>query len=386
MVTFDPEYLDLLRQWRCDIHQNPEFGFEEYRTSQLVTERLREFGLTVVEGIGGTGVVGVLKQGESDRAIMLRADMDALRIHEAPTTPLVYASSKPGLMHACGHDGHTTMLLGAAGILAKEGGFDGTIYFVFQPAEEWGRGMLAMLDDGLLERFPADEAYGLHNSPGLPIGQFETCPGPFKSAEDGFQIRVKGKGGHSARPHLGNDALVAAAAIICSLQTIVSRTINPAETAVLSCTNLEMAGTKNVIPGEVLISGDCRSFCTDVSATIEREMACITEHVAQAHGCVAELTYTRDFIATVNDPELTAKAVQTISNTFGSESVSGAAIPGAGSEDFGQLLRRIPGCFMNIGNGDSASLHHAAYDFNDAAIPYGVGFFVALSRARLPLS
>jgi len=261
-----------LSAFRRDIHANPEFGFEETRTARQVAALLRAFGVDVVTGIGGTGVVGTLRRGQASKSIMLRADMDALRIHEAPDPERPYVSKTSGLMHACGHDGHTAMLLGAAQRLAECGEFDGTVHFVFQPAEEWGKGMLAMLDDGLLERFPASEAYALHNMPGLPVGTFETCAGAFKAAEDNFTITVEGKSAHSARPHWGRDALVAAAALITALQTIVSRVLTPGEQAVVTCTDIKVAGTRNVSCGKAVISGDCRSFSPAVSAQIEAEL------------------------------------------------------------------------------------------------------------------
>ena len=373
-----------LQAFRRDIHANPEFGFEETRTARQVAALLRAFGLDVITNVGGTGVVGTLRRGQSTKSIMLRADMDALRIQEAPNAERPYLSKATGLMHACGHDGHTAMLLGAAQQLAERGEFDGTVHFVFQPAEEWGKGMLAMLDDGLLHRFPASEAYALHNMPGLAIGKFETCAGAFKAAEDNFTITVEGKSAHSARPHWGRDALVAAAALITALQTIVSRVLTPGEQAVVTCTDIKVAGTRNVSCGEAVISGDCRSFSPAVSAQIEAEMRRIAESVALAHGCTAKVTYTREFVPTVNDPALTCAIAEIIDSEFGAGAVNGNAYPNAGSEDFGQLLQRIPGCFVNIGNGETAPLHNSAYDFNDDAIPYGVAFFVAVVHARLP--
>lgn len=373
-----------LRAIRQDIHANPEFGFQERRTSGRVAAMLRACGIAVTEGVGGTGVVGTLKRGASDKAIILRADMDALHIAEAPAEDRPHASRNDGYMHACGHDGHTTMLLGAAQLLAQSQEFDGTIHFVFQPAEEWGKGMLAMLEDGLLERFPASEAYALHNAPGLPVGKFETRAGVFKSAEDNFEIRIAGKGVHSARPHLGRDALVAAAGVIVALQTIVSRVVAPGEFAIVSCTDMTTSGTRNVSSGEVVISGDCRSFKPETSALIEAEMRRVADHVAAGYGCAASVDYSRVFVPTVNDARITAAVGDIVKARFGEDAIDAAAAPSNGSEDFAQLLRRIPGCYVNLGNGASAALHNPAYDFNDEAIPYGVGFFVAIALARLP--
>lgn len=384
--TFDPNFLSALRAIRQDIHANPEFGFEETRTANQVASFLKACDMQVTTGVGKTGVVGGLKRGSSTRSIILRADMDALRITEAPIGPRSYASKRSGQMHACGHDGHTAMLLGAAQVLSQEGGFDGVIHFVFQPAEEWGKGMLAMLEDRLLQRFPAAEAYALHNAPGLAVGRFETCAGAFKSAEDNFEIRVSGKGVHSARPHQGRDALVASAAIITALQTIVSRVIPPTEMAVVSCTSINSSGTRNVSSGHVVIEGDCRSFSAAVSKLIEDEITQVANGVAAAHGCTAEVDYSRVFVPTVNDPVLTSNVKRVLGNVFGENCIDVDGLPNTGSEDFGQLLKLVPGCYVNVGNGDSASLHNAAYDFCDQALPFGVGFFVSIARDRLPLS
>lgn len=387
MQTLRPDdegFLSALRAIRRDIHAHPEFGFEETRTARRVASLLKACGMDVITGVGKTGVVGTLKRGRSPRSIILRADMDALRITERPAEARPHASTLNGQMHACGHDGHTAMLLGAAQILSREAGFDGSIHFVFQPAEEWGQGMLAMLEDGLLERFPASEAYALHNAPGLAIGRFETCAGAFKSAEDNFEIRIRGKGVHSARPHQGRDALVASAALITALQTIVSRVIPPGEVAVVSCTGIQSTGTRNVSSGEVVIDGDCRSFSAAVSQLIEDELTRMAKGIAEAHGCTAEVTYARVFVPTVNDAELTRNVGRLMERVFGAGSIEADAPPNTGSEDFGQLLKRVPGCYVNIGNGPSASLHNAAYDFCDDALPYGVGFFVAVARDRLP--
>lgn len=382
---YNVDFLNALRSIRRDIHAHPEFGFEETRTAKQVASLLKACGMDVTTGVGKTGVVGTHKRGNSKKSIILRADMDALRINEVPTDARPHASKLDGYMHACGHDGHTAMLLGAAQILSQEGGFDGSIHFVFQPAEEWGKGMLAMLEDGLLERFPASEAYALHNAPGLPIGKFETCTGAFKSAEDNFEIRICGKGVHSARPHQGRDALVASAAIITALQTIVSRVIPPSEMAVVSCTSINSSGSRNVSSGEVVIDGDCRSFSPAVSKLIEDELTQIAKGVADAHGCAAEVKYSRVFVPTVNDAELTQNVKRLMEGRFGAGCIEADAPPNTGSEDFGQLLKLVPGCFVNVGNGDSASLHNSAYDFCDEALPYGIGFFVAVARDRLPM-
>lgn len=374
-----------MREWRHHFHRNPEFGFEEVETARYVVQRLREFGIEDIEtGIGGTGVVATLRLGDGGRTIALRSDMDCLRIHE--TTNLPHASSKPGLMHACGHDGHTAILLGTAAILAREGGFDGTVRFVFQPAEEWGQGMKAMIRDGLGSRLPFDEIYGLHNMPGLPIGAFAIRPGPFMGAEDGFRITVQGAGGHASRPHECRDAILCACTIVSELQTIVSRNIDPAQLAVVSVTSISGDNVKNAIASEARIEGDCRHFDDAVSQRIEAAMRRIANGVASAHGCSADITYDRVFVPLVNDPDATAHALRAASTVFGSGNVDGDAPRMGASEDFAQALRHAPGAFANIGNGDSAPLHSPEYEFNDEALMPGVRWFAALVRDRLPVA
>lgn len=369
--------------WRHDLHRHPEFGFEERRTAAIVARALREMGLDVTEGVGGTGVVGTLTRGTGNRAIALRADMDALRLPEA--TGLPHASTVPGLMHACGHDGHTVMLLGAAQVLAQDGGFDGTIRFLFQPAEEWGRGAQAMLDDGLMQRFPFDEVFGLHNMPGLPLGHLETRPGPIMSAEDNFEITLRGQGGHASRPHKIREAMVPACALVLELQTIVARRLDPADIAVVSVTELLTDGARNALPGTARILGDCRSFRPEVSARIEAEMRRIAAAIAEAHGVTAQLAYSREFVPLVNDPVLAAAMLAAGAPV--SRTVTECATPMTASEDFARFLDHVPGCFAYIGNGeDSAPLHAPQYDFNDAALLHGVAVHVAIARARLPVS
>ena len=384
MAELDPETLKReMTAWRRDLHAHPEFGFEEKRTAAFVAARLREFGLDdVTEGVGGTGVVGTLKRGSGNRAIALRADMDALRITEQSTAP--YRSGNPGVMHACGHDGHTAMLLGAAKLLAGEGGFDGTVRFIFQPAEEWGRGALAMLDDGLMQRFPFDEIFGLHNMPGLPIGHFETRAGPVMSAEDNFEIVLRGLGGHAARPHSGNETLVAACALVTNLQTIVSRRLSPADIAVVSVTELITDGTRNALPGLARILGDARSFRPEVSAEIERQMRIIAEGTAAAYNVTAEVNYTREFVPLRNDAELVDAAFAAAKNVFEPDNIAVAREPMTASEDFARFLDHVPGCFVFLGNGEaSAPLHNSSYDFNDDGLLFGANFHVAVVRQRL---
>lgn len=372
--------------WRRDLHSHPEFGFDEKRTATFVAQKLREFGLDeVVEGVGGTGVVGTLRRGGGNRSIALRADMDALRIAEQGDRP--YRSQTAGVMHACGHDGHTAMLLGAARILSEEGNFDGTVRFIFQPAEEWGKGALAMLDDGLMTRFPFDEIYGLHNIPGLPVGVFETRAGAIMSAEDNFEIVLKGVGGHAARPHSGNEVLVAACALVTNLQTIVSRRLDPTDIGVVSVTELLTDGTRNALPGLARILGDARSFRPEVSAVIEKQMRRIAEGTALAHNVSAEVNYTREFVPLLNDAALAEEAFAAARSVFPSENVKVRREPMTGSEDFARFLDHVPGCFVFLGNGeDSAPLHNPNYDFNDAGLIHGANFHASIVRRRLNAS
>ena len=372
-----------MTSWRRELHRRPEFGFEEKRTAAFVAAKLRAFGLDeVVEAVGGTGVVATLRRGRGNRSIALRADMDALRIEEQGDRE--YTSQNRGIMHACGHDGHTAMLLGAAKLLSENGGFEGTVRFVFQPAEEWGRGALAMLADGLIERFSFDEIYGLHNMPGYPVGQFRVRPGAMMAAEDNFEIALRGVGGHASRPHVSSETLVAACALVLNLQTIVSRRIDPSATAVVSVTELFTDGARNVLPGLARILGDVRSFSPDVSAAIERQMRVITEGTAHAHNVSFEVTYSREFVPLVNDAACTREAVAAAGEALGADNVEIAEAPITASEDFAHFLGRVPGCFAFLGAGvDGPPLHNPCYDFNDAILLDGVRFYEAIVRRRL---
>ncbi|MBD9450224.1 amidohydrolase [Rhizobium sp. RHZ02] len=372
-----------MSEWRRHLHANPEFGFAEQATAAFVADKLRTFGLDeVAEGVGGTGVVGTLKRGTGNRAIALRADMDALRITEQGD--MQHKSRNCGLMHACGHDGHTAMLLGAAKLLAAEGGFDGTVRFIFQPAEEWGKGALAMMSDGLFEKYPFDEIYGIHNMPGLPVGYFETKPEEFMSAEDNFEITLKGVGGHAARPHWGSEVLVAACAIVTNLQTIVARRIDPADIGVVSVTELITDGTRNALPGMARILGDARSFRREISERIEQQMRIIAQGTALAYNVEAHVRYTREFVPLMNDTALAAEAMAVAVELYGASNARVASKPMTGSEDFAQFLSRVPGCFVFLGNGEtSAPLHNPNYDFNDNGLVHGMRFHAAIARRRL---
>ena len=367
--------------WRRKLHARPELGFAEHATAGFVAEKLAQFGLEVTAGIGGTGVVGTLRRGNGGRRIGLRADMDALQITEA-APERTHRSQMPGQMHACGHDGHVAALLGAAAELAAATDFSGTVHFIFQPAEEHGRGMRAMLDDGLLQRFPLDEVYGLHNMPGLPVGHFATRTGALMAAEDNFVITITGRGGHAARPQTVIDPILAASAVVLGLQQIVSRRVDPIEPAVVSVTEFLTDGTRNVIPTTAWLKGDTRSYRPETSAMIEAEMRRIAEATAVAHGAVAEMEYSREFVPTVNAAGPTAHALQAARRVFAS--VDDACSPIMPSEDFAQLLAEVPGNFAFVGNGEaSAPLHNPTYDFNDAVLPSMIAYYAALVRARL---
>jgi hippurate hydrolase len=369
--------------WRHHLHAHPEVGFGEAGTAAFVAATLREVGLDeVVEGVGGTGVVGTLRRGSGRRSIALRADLDALRIQEQGTP--AWRSRSPGVMHACGHDGHTSMLLGAAAVLAAEGGFDGTVRFVFQPAEEWGKGALAMLSDGLLERFPFEEIYGLHDMPGLPAGQLSTRAGAVMSAEDNFEVVLQGVGGHASRPQAGRETLVAGCALVLDLQSIVSRRLDPADTAVVSVTEITTDGTRNVLPGRTWIRGDVRSFRPEVSAEVERHVRAIAQGVATGYGVTAEVSYTREFVPLINDAACAEEALAAARDALGAERVMVADKPITASEDFAHFLGRVPGCFAFLGHGVTApALHNPAYDFDDAILLDGVRFHAAIARRRL---
>ena len=375
-----------VRRWRHHLHQHPELAFTEHATGEFVAGVLQSLGFEVARGVGGTGVVGSLTRGRSDRSIGLRADLDALPLNEPRTR--AYASLTPGTMHACGHDGHMAMVLGAAAALADGPGFDGTVRVIFQPAEEPGRGAQAMLDDGLFDRFPIQALYGLHNLPGLATGDLHTRAGPIMASEDNFEIRVIGRGGHAARPQMVVDPLVAGAEIVLALQTVVARNVDPAEPAVLSCTDFRTDGARNAIPGEVVITGDTRSFTPAVQALLEQGIRTISEGVSAAHGATCAVTYTHEFAPTINDPQCVASFVQAATAVLGADRVDPDCAPIMPSEDFGVFARHVPACFAFIGNGIEPSaggmpLHSRDYDFNDAALRAGIDVYVELVRTAL---
>lgn len=374
-------------RWRHDLHRIPETAFTEQTTSDYVAGVLATWGIEVQRGLGGTGLVGSLQRGNSSRTIALRADMDALPLEER--TGLPYTSQHPGRMHACGHDGHMAMLLGAAARLSGEGDFDGTVRFLFQPAEEPGRGAQAMLDDGLLQRLPFDEVYGLHNIPGIPAGHLHTRAGAVMASEDNFTITVTGVGGHASRPHLVVDPLVTGAQIVTALQGIVSRSTDPLQAVVVSCTEFVTDGARNAIPGTVVIRGDVRTFDDGARTTVEHRMRQICSGVAAAAGASIDVVYTHEFEPTVNSALCATAAVAAATAVVGDERVDADCPPITASEDFGVLARAVPGCFTFIGNGveggpGGVTLHSRDYDFNDAILPIGIDFYVRLVRDRLP--
>ncbi|MCZ4279608.1 M20 family metallopeptidase [Kiloniella laminariae] len=389
-LTNTPEQTSSLDQamlaWRHDFHQHPELGFEESRTAGKVAQLLRDFGLEVHEGIGGTGVVGLLKRGSGKGAIGLRADMDALAITER--NAFEHRSQNPGKMHACGHDGHTSMLLGAARDLAETGQFNGTVVFIFQPAEEHGRGALAMINDGLFERFPVDAIYALHNLPSLPTGHFSIKAGPVMACEDNFEIIIRGKGTHAALPHLGIDPILIGAEVVTALQSVISRTFNPTENGVLSVTDFATNGLRNVIPDQVTLRGDTRSFSPDVQDLIERTMQRIVAGICAAYGADHSFSYSREFVATINSPAEAEIALAVAQELVGTDKVikNGKAI--MASEDFGHMLQHKPGCYLLLGNGaegpGAVGLHSPDYDFNDELLPVGAAFWSRLVARQLP--
>lgn len=369
--------------WRRHLHQNPELGFDVEGTAAFVAQKLGEFGCDeVVTGIGRTGVVGVIRGQRGDGpTVGLRADMDALPINE--TTGRPYASTVPGKMHACGHDGHTAMLLGAAKYLAETRNFAGAVAVIFQPAEEGGGGGREMVREGLMERFGIKRVFGLHNIPGLPVGQFAIRPGPLMAATAEFSITVKGKGGHAAMPNLGVDPVVAGSAIVTALQTIASRTVDPVEAVVVSVTKFHAGDAHNVIPEQAELAGTVRTLKKEVAALAGERLRAIATGVAAVHGAVAEVRYDPNYPVTFNDPAEAAFAADVAETVAGEGQVHRDIQPVMGGEDFSYMLEARPGAFIFMGNGATANLHHPAYDFNDEAIPHGISYWVRLAETAL---
>ncbi len=373
--------------WRRDIHAHPELAFEETRTSDIVAAKLESFGLSVHRGLGKTGVVGTLKSGRGNRAIGLRADMDALPLQELGQVP--HKSVHDGKMHACGHDGHTTMLLAAARYLAETKSFVGTVHFIFQPAEENEGGGQAMVRDGLFEKFPVEGVYGMHNLPGIPVGDFAMRVGPIMAASDRFDAVIHGKGAHAAFPHTGIDPILVASHVITAWQSLVSRYTDPLQSSVLSVTSIHAGDTYNVIPDSVSLRGTVRSFDAKVQDRMEAQLMSVGQQVCAAFGASLDIEYRRGYPATVNTDAETQHAIRAATALVGKEHVNTNVAPLMGSEDFAFMLQARPGCYIFIGNGagdgaGSCMIHNPHYDFNDSIIPLGASYWVQLVEDLLP--
>lgn len=388
IIAFQPD----LQAIRRDLHAHPELNYEEQRTSDVIAHKLTEWQIPILRGMGITGVVGIVKNGNSDRAIGLRADMDALPVQELNSFP--HASQHQGKMHACGHDGHTAMLLGAAHHLARHRNFDGTVYLIFQPAEEGGGGAQRMIDDGLFEKCPMEAVFGMHNWPGMTTGSFGVTPGPMMASSNEFEVVVKGKGAHAAQPHKSIDPVMIAVQIAQSWQTIVSRNINPNDSSVLSVTQIHSGSATNVIPDEATLIGTVRTFSVSVLDIIERRMREIAKHTATAFNAEAEFRFHRNYPPLVNHPKETAFAVDVLQAMVGNDHVNPQVEPTMGAEDFAFMLQNKPGCYVFIGNGEGdhrdrghglgpCNLHNASYDFNDDLLPIGASYWVNLAETYL---
>ncbi|MYN17571.1 amidohydrolase [Rugamonas sp. FT107W] len=391
IIAFQSE----IQRIRRDLHAHPELCYEEQRTSDIIADKLSEWGIPVIRGLGLTGVVGIIKHGSSKRAIGLRADMDALPMQEVNT--FAHASRHPGKMHACGHDGHTAMLLGAAKHLAEHRHFDGTVYLVFQPAEEGGAGARRMIEDGLFEQCPMDAIYGMHNWPGAPAGTMSVVEGPMMASSNEFYVTVKGKGAHAAQPHKGIDPVMVAVQIAQSWQTIISRQKSPLDTAVLSITQIHAGSATNVIPDEAELVGTVRTFTQPVLDMIEQRMGEIAHHTAAAFGAEVEFKFRRNYPPLVNHPAETKFAVEVMKSVVGADKVDDNVEPTMGAEDFAFFLQAKPGCYVFIGNGEGdhrdgghglgpCVLHNGSYDFNDNLLPIGASFWVRLAEMSLPVA
>jgi amidohydrolase len=394
MKLIDPilQFQTELQQIRRDIHAHPELCFEEQRTADVVAQKLTEWGIPVLRGMGITGVVGIIQNGSSKRAIGLRADMDALPVQESNTFP--HASRHEGKMHACGHDGHVGMLLGAAHYLSKHRNFDGTVYVIFQPAEEGGGGARRMMDDGLFRDCPMEAVFGMHNWPGIAVGTFGVTPGPMMASSNEFEVIVKGKGAHAAQPHHGIDPIMIAVQIAQGWQTIVSRNKNPIDAGVLSITQIHAGNATNVIPDEATLIGTVRTFTTEVLDLMEQRMRTIAEHTVAAFDAQVEFHFKRNYPPLINHAKETAFAVEVLKSIVGAQNVDTQVDPTMGAEDFAFMLQEKPGCYVFIGNGEGAhrgaghglgpcNLHNPSYDFNDELLPIGATYWVRLAEAFL---
>ena len=395
MNLIDPiiEFQNEIQKIRRDIHAHPELCYEERRTAEIVAEKLQEWGIPVIRGLGITGVVGIIKNGTSERAIGLRADMDALPMQEFNTFP--HASQHTGKMHACGHDGHTAMLLGAAHYLSRHRDFDGTVYVIFQPAEEGGGGAQRMIDDGLFEQCPMQAVFGMHNWPGVKTGKFGVTPGPMMASSNEFEVIVRGKGAHAAQPHKGVDPIMVAVQIAQSWQTIVTRNKSPIEAGVLSITQIHSGSATNVIPDDATLIGTVRTFTVGVLDLMERRMRDIAQHTAAAFDAEVEFKFKRNYPPLINHASETAFAIKVMQDVAGAGNVDTTVEPTMGAEDFAFMLQHKPGCYVFIGNGEGehrdvghglgpCNLHNPSYDFNDELLPIGATYWVRLAEAYLP--
>lgn len=390
-MKIDPKIVALhddMRRWRRQIHQYPETAFEETATARLVADQLRQAGIEVHQGLAQTGVVGVLRRGNSTNSLALRADMDALYIQEQ--NQFDYASRHHGKMHACGHDGHTAMLLGAACFLASHGRFDGTVYFIFQPAEEGRAGAHQMISEGLFEQFPAQRVFGMHNFPDFPVGHFAVRTGPMMASFDCFEITLNGQATHAAMPHLGSDVLLAAAHLVTQLQTIVSRRIDPVDPAVLSVTQIHGGSTWNALPASAVVRGTFRCFKDSVRGQLEYTIDYLARSVAQSFNIRADIRFNPEnpgYPVTVNSPDETASAIRAATAIVGEGCVNTDPMPSMGAEDFAFMLQQKLGCYLWIGNGSADGnclLHNPHYDFNDEILPLGAAYWVKLVENELP--
>ena len=375
-----------MTDWRRDIHAHPEPGFEEHRTSALVAEKLESWGIEVTRGIAGTGLVGTLRAGHGGRSIGIRADMDCLRMSEA--TGLPWASTVPGRMHACGHDGHTTMLLGAARYLAETRNFDGTVHFIFQPAEEGPGGGRVMVEEGMFQRFPCDMVFGAHNDTSLPVGEMVATAGSVSAAADQFTITITGRGGHAARPQRAIDPVVVGCHVVLALQGLVSRRTSPLDAAVLSTCQFHAGTTDNVIPDSAMLNGTVRTLRAEVRDDMERLLREVATGTAAAHGAQATIEYERGYPSVVNDAEATERAARAATRLLGEGRVHRDRPPGMGAEDFAYMAEAVPGCFVRIGQAEgerfAQPVHTTRYDFNDAILPIGASFWAGLVEQELP--